>query len=243
MSQLIAAELLKLRTTRSSIGLAIATLLVVGFLVVLTLALTSRLGGEDGIRSLLSTAGAGGLLIMVLGVVASAGEYRHGTIAATLLVAPDRLRVMTAKVIASIAVGAGIGIAAAALTAAIALPWLSARGAALTLSTGEVIGQFAGGVLYNGLAAPLGVAIGALLRNQIAAVVLVMVVLFVVDPTLSVLIEDYAEYSLTGLSVAMAGAQDAADELLPVWAAALIWGGYTLAVIAAATIALRRRDL
>ena len=40
-------------------------------------------------RDLLSVAGFSGLLALVLGVVVGAGEYRHGTIAWTLLVTPQ----------------------------------------------------------------------------------------------------------------------------------------------------------
>jgi ABC-2 type transport system permease protein len=245
MTDLVSAELLKLRTTRTFWGLVGATLGLVLLITVLTLALESSFASEDDTRSLLSTAGASGLLLLIMGVVFGAGEYRHGTIASTLLVTPVRLRVTSAQALACGLAGLAIGLAAAALTAAIALPWLAAKDAP-SLSTGEVLGLFLGGALYSGLAAALGAGLGALLRNQVAAVVLVLVLLFIVDPALAALLENYAQYSLGGLGVSMSGgsAEDfGGDELLPFWAAALLWSAYTLVLVGAAALLTSRRDI
>jgi ABC-2 type transport system permease protein len=239
------AELLKLVTARTFWGLAGATVGLVVLVTVLTLALESSLRTEDDVRALLSTAGASGLLLLVLGVVFSAGEYRHGTIAWTLLVTPDRLRVVAAQALACAVAGGVVGLVAAALTAAIGLPWLSAKDAA-SLSTGELLGLFLGGVLYTSLAAALGAGVGALLRNQVAAVVLVLVILFVIDPAVSAIVEDYAKYSLSGLGISLSGGTGedfSGEELLPVWAAALIWAGYTAALVVAAAAVTARRDV
>jgi ABC-2 type transport system permease protein len=245
MSRLVAAELLKLRTTRTFWGLAGATLGLVVLITVLTLALDSGLRDESDVRGVLSTAGASGLLLLVLGVVFSAGEYRHGTIATTLLVTPDRLRATAAKTLACAAAGLVVGLVVAAVTAAIALPWLAAKDAP-ALSTGEVLGLFGGGVLYTSLAGALGAGVGALLRNQVAAVVLVLVLLFVIDPAVSALAEDYTKYSLAGLGVSLSGgpAEDVnGGELLAFWAAALLWAGYTAVFVAAAALLTSRRDI
>ena len=79
MTRLVGAELLKLRTTRTFWGLVGATLALVLLIVVLSLALNDAFRNEDDVRSLLSTAGASGLLMLVFG----AGEYRHDTIASS----------------------------------------------------------------------------------------------------------------------------------------------------------------
>ena len=129
--------------------------------------------------------------MLVLGAVAGAGEYRHGTIASTLLVTPNRLRAVAAQTLACALGGAAVGLAASVLTVAVALPWLSSIDAP-TLDTGELLGIVFGNALYSGLAAALGVALGSLLRNQVAAIVLLLMVLFVVDPAISALAEDYA---------------------------------------------------
>jgi ABC-2 type transport system permease protein len=243
MMRLIGAELLKLRTTRTFWGQVGVTLGLVVAVTVLTLALDAGGYDEERVRSVLSTGFASGLLMLVLGAVSSAGEYRHGTIAWTLLVTPDRLRTTTAQTVALAIAGVAVGAATAALTAAIALPWLETKDAA-ALSNGELAKLFGGAVLYTSFAAALGAAFGALLRNQVAAIVILLVLLFVIDPAASALSDEYAKYSLQGLGVALTGgnADDVSGgQLLPFGAAALLWAGYTsVLVVAAATITARR---
>jgi ABC-2 type transport system permease protein len=243
--RVVSAELLKLRTTRTFYGLAGSALALVMLIVVLVLALSDDPFDESDVRSLLSTAGGAGLLVMILGVVASAGEYRHGTIAWTLLVTPVRLRVTSSQALACGLAGVAVGLGAAALTAVVALPWLAAKDAA-SLSGGELLGIFLGGVLYAGLAAALGAGLGALFRNQVAAVVFVLVFLFVVDPALTALIDGYDRFSLSGLAASITGGTEedfGGDELLPFWAAALVWSGYTLVLVGAAALLTSRRDI
>jgi ABC-2 type transport system permease protein len=245
MTRTVGAELLKLRTARTFWALAAAALLLVVIVTVLTLALSSSWRTEDDARSVLATGGITGLFLLILGVVFSAGEYRHGTIASTLLVTPDRLRVVSAQALACAILGLVVASVAVALTAAIGLPWLAAKDAT-SLSAAELLGLFAGGVLYTALAGALGAGLGALVRNQIAAVIVLLMVLFVIDPTLSALIDGYAKYSLGGLGSAISGgaASDAgADDLLPVWAAVLIWAAYTGVLVGAAAWLTSRRDI
>jgi ABC-2 type transport system permease protein len=209
--------------------------------VALSLALDDSLRSPTDVRSLLSTAGIAGLLTLVLGVVAGAGEYRHGTIASTLLVTPRRLRAVSAIVVACFLGGTAIGVVAAGLIAAIALPWLSGTDAVLP-STGGTLEIFVGGALYAALAAGLGAALGLLLRNQVAAVVIVLVLIFVVDPALAALVEDVGRFTLSGLGIAMSGGEGDTD-LLPRGIAALVWALYTLLFAALAVMFTARRDV
>jgi ABC-2 type transport system permease protein len=243
--RVVASELLKLRTTRTFYGLAGAALALVMLAVVLVLALTDSAFDESDVRSLLSSAGGAGLMMLILGVVFSAGEYRHGTIAWTLLVTPVRLRVAAGQALACGLAGAAISFVAAALTAVVALPWLAAKDAA-ALSSGEVVGIFAGGILYGALAAAFGAGLGALLRNQVVAVVLVLVFLFVVDPTLTALVDGYDKFSLSGLQTSITGGSEedfGGEDLLPFGVATLVWLGYTAVLVGAAALLTARRDI
>ena len=241
----VAAEVLKLRTTRTFWALAGSTFGLILLIVVLSLSLDDALrSDEDAARSLLSTASLSGLLMLVLGAVAGAGEYRHGTIASTLLVTPNRLQAVTAQTIAVALGGAAVGLAASALTAAVALPWLASIDAPMP-DTSDVLGIFFGNVLYSGLAAGLGVALGALMRNQVAAIVFLLLFIFAVDPAISALAGDYARFSLSGLTASMSGgtSEDFGADLLPFAAAAAVWAGYTAVLAMAAAVLTTRRDI
>jgi ABC-2 type transport system permease protein len=242
VTNLVAAELLKFRTTRTFWALAASALGLVLLIVILTLAIDDNLTSERDVRDLLSTAGIYGLLTLILGVVAGAGEYRHGTIASTLLVTPQRLRAVTATVIGCFLGGLAIGIVVSAAAAAVALPWLSAKDAVLP-STGDTLKIFLGGILYAALAAGLGAAFGSLLRNQVAAVVIVLVVIFVVDPVIVGLFQDAGQFTLTGLGIAMTGGTNDDANVLPLGVAALVYALYTALLTALAVIFTSRRDI
>ena len=242
MINLVLAELLKFRTTRTFWGLAGSALGLVLLIVILTLAIDDHLNTEQDVRDLLSTAGIYGLMTLILGVVAGAGEYRHGTIAWTLLVTPNRLRAVGGGVIACFLGGLAIGVVVASCVTAVALPWLSAKDAVLP-PTGDLLKILLGGVLYGALAAALGSAFGALLRNQVAGVVIVLVLIFVVDPVIAGLLENVGQFTLTGLGIAMSGGDNGDTNVLPLGVAALVWALYTALFTALAVIFTSRRDI
>lgn len=242
MTRLVLAELLKLRTTRTFWALAGSAAAIVLLIVVLSLILDDGLDSGDDVESLLSTGGIGGLLTLVLGVVAAAGEYRHGTISSTLLVTPQRLRAVSAAVVACLIGGLVIGVIISVVIAAIVLPWLSAKDVEL-LPLGETLDLFLGTIMFAALGGALGAALGALLRNQVAAVVGVLVLIFVVDPTLAALVEDAAPFTLSGLSSSMTGGDDGTIDALPRGVAALVWAGYAAVLAGAAAVLTTRRDI
>jgi ABC-2 type transport system permease protein len=243
VTRVVRSELLKLRTARTYWGLLLAALFLLLLFLILSLALQHRFDKEDDVRQVLSNAGVGGLIMLVMGVVHSAGEYRHGTIASMLLTTPHRLRAMCGQALACALAGVAVGALMCVVTAAIALPWLAAKHAT-ALPAAETLGLLGGNVLYAALAAALGSGLGATLRNQVVAVVLLLVLIFVIDPALGALVGDYAPYSLSSLSSSLSGSSpDPDEELLPLWEAALIWAGYTVVLVGAAAVLTSRRDI
>ncbi len=180
MTRLVRAELLKLRTTRDLWWTAAGTLL----LAVLTVALNMtgpedvtgmRLDSDAGVRTVLGSASAGSLLLLLLGIACMAGEFRHGTATTTFLVAPDRHRTLVAKVLATTIVGVAIASAAIVITLAVAVPWLDAEGVTLDGRADDVAVALLGTLAVSPPAAAIGVGLGALLRNQTTAVVTALV--------------------------------------------------------------------
>lgn len=157
MSALIRAELLKIRTTRTGWWLT-ATMLGV---TALTVWASIWALGEPGVilktdqevATLLSSVSAPALLMLVLGVLVAAGEFRHHTATATFLTTPRRARVIAAKLGAVAVIGLAVAAAATAVTLAIALPWLAAQGDQVTLLRGAnlaVLGGSAASIILWG---------------------------------------------------------------------------------------------
>jgi ABC-2 type transport system permease protein len=67
------------------------------------------------------------MLVVRIGIMVMAGEFRFNTITSTFLVTPERKRVVAAKLAASSLVGVAIAAVSSLLTLAIALPWLASR--------------------------------------------------------------------------------------------------------------------
>jgi len=249
--RLLRSELLKLRTVRTVRLLAILSVLLTA-LTTTVIGLgttTTELHGEGGIRSVLAQGGfASGIMALILGVVASAGEYRHGTITPTLLITPARGRVVSIQVLAHGLTGMLLGLAATASCLLIGLPVLVARGIDLPLSGLDLFAIGAGGILFAGLSAALGSGLGSLLGNQVAALALALIVMFVVEPVLTLMIDGYQSYSLVAVRTSIIGGSaqmsgDPAGQVMPVLQALLIWVSGTAALTVGGLAATRRREI
>jgi ABC-2 type transport system permease protein len=109
--------------------------------------------------------------------------------------------------------------------------------------TGDAVKIFAGTIAFAGLAAALGASLGALVRNQVAAVVGLLLFLFVLDPAISALLPDVAPFTLSGLSNSITAGQDDSIDLLPQGVAMAIWALYAALFAAIAAIVTDRRDI
>ncbi len=182
----LVAEWLKLRTTRLlygtiPAGVALSLAAVAGMVVS---SHGSDLETADGMRRVFSVAGAGAIVVLVVGIFISAGEYRHGTAGDTFLTTPHRGRVLTAKLTVAAGLGLVVGmVTAAACIAAAALVYRS-ESATLRLDDADVWLTVPATAVYTALFAVLGVALGALVRNQVAAVAGALAWLALIEHTL-----------------------------------------------------------
>lgn len=175
MSVLLRAELFRLRSTWTVSGLFGAMLALVLFAVLLHGFLLDA-GNFDTASKQLAAVFAwggvvGGLFTALLGAMSFTGEIRHGTIRPTFLVTPQRRQVVMAKIWASMVVGAGFGFAAGAVAAGVGAAALKARGIDLRLDAGDYMLLVAGGAAAAAMLAAIGVGLGAIVRNQVSALV------------------------------------------------------------------------
>ncbi len=242
--RLLGSELLKLRTTRTFYGLmgsAVALIVIISAIAAAVGTFSSSdMPGED----LLSIAGLAGLFALVAGVIGVTSEFRHGTITPSLLVEPQRLRLLSAKLAAQIIVGLLLGALAYILSAVLIAGILSGRGIPTDWSTGDWVGAVIGGMIATALYGVLGLGVGALLRNQAGAIVVVLAWIFVIENLLSI-IPHFAidKYGLGGTAGALAMTNNGVDHPLGQVSAGLLLLLYTAVLVAAGAIVLRRRDI
>lgn len=240
MTRLLRCELIKLRTTRTALafGAAAVGLLLASTVLSITVGHVNDVASQ---RSALAGAGTVSILLLLFGVVGAAGEHRHGTIIPALLIAPDRVKVTIAKLLAYGAAGLAVGAVAQGFAFAIGVPLLNGSNAGRLLSTNDLVEIAVGGVLCAALAAMVGVGIGALMRNQTIAVIAALVWFFVLEQILASVSGDIARYGLSGSLGALAGGT--ANSALPWGSAGLVAAAWALALCGAAVLTDNARDI
>lgn len=190
MIDLIRGELLKLRTTRMIYGFVGGLFVIIGILVVVTVIDTpaADLAREEDQAGMYGAAATGIIFILLLGVMIMSGEFRHGTITQTLLITPNRWKVLAGKLIAAAIGGFVIGVIAEAFTFVLFVPLLKIKGVDIVFED-EARSYVIGSILATTLWGPLGVAVGSLMRNQVAAIIVVFATLLIVEPILTGVLE------------------------------------------------------
>jgi ABC-2 type transport system permease protein len=238
VTRLLGAELLKLRTTRTAAALLGAAVALGLLFLVLGILLSDPGTAGDSLDMLDS--GAAELFILVAAIVAVTGEYRHGTIASTLLASPVRRRQLAAQAVAYAAAGVALALVLWALFLAIGLPLLSSQGAPAP-HAGATAGLIAREVSTAALLGVLGVGIGSLVTSQPAALIVTFGVILFVEPTLGVLVDGSYGYGPGGAAGALSAIGD--DSLPSPLVGGLVLAGWAAALLVAGAVATERRDI
>jgi len=235
---LIRVELFKLVTTRRTtiIFLLVSAGLCLLFTLVPLLA-TDEITTEQDVLDLLASGQIAALVLLILGAVNMGGEARHGTQVATFLATPVRWRVVVAKSLAH----AIAGLVAGVLNLVMGLVAVLLFADAPWPDGGDLLLQVLGGLGVTALLASFGVAMGAILRNQAAAVSGTLIFLLVIEPLLSVFVEFVDKYGITASELTMA--TPGGDNGVAQGVGALVMVGWTLAVTLIALGVIERRDV
>lgn len=198
MSGLFAAELLKLRTVRGTWGYVLIAVGLAALVTAGTIGSESqdgRLGLDFQSRLVRDAAAATTITALLLGIALVTIEFRHGTITPALLTTPRRAVLLAAKLLAGVAAGLALVLAALFVIATIAVIWLGALD--VPLHFGEA-GEAGGRVLVSAaVAGALGAAYGGLIHAQIPAVVGALIWLLVAEPLIGGLL---ALFELEGIA-------------------------------------------
>jgi hypothetical protein len=142
-------------------------------------------------------------------------------------------------------VGAGYAVACIAVVTAIGWPWMVARGIDPTLTGNGVPAALAGVVAAVALFALLGVGLGALVRDQVAAVVGLLVYLFVAEPIVTRIpaLQDWTVFLPGPSASALTGITLSDQDFLPPWQGGVVLAVYAVAAAASGLWRTTRVDL
>lgn len=236
MRRAVVGEWRKMSTIPTMWWLLTATVVVtvgaalLGFVVADSRDLTPNTG--EGLGTGLHIVGLGSTIAEVAGIIGMAGEFRFGLADQTFLSTPRRGRVLAAKTLVYGLLGLGFGVVNALVALVTAWSRLTVTGDGLPLGQSLLWSTLGGGVASATLFAVLGVAIGVLLRNQVVAIVTVLLVQTIVEPSVqgasrtvgrllpSVAGEGLRQFPASGLLPAVPAAA-----VLVAWAAVILAGG------------------
>jgi len=242
------AELRKIFTTKAlPVSFAIAVVLAIGSVLIDAMVAgksgTPRLGTDASTYQMLKFGAITCVVMLILGILAAGGEFRHRTIVPVLLATPHRMRVFTVKVAVMAGLSAvfsavvfGLGLVTIVLT-------LSAHGIHhLPAGVGTL---YAGTVISSACFGMIGVALGALTRNTIGAIVVAITwALFIEQVILATVVPSIEKWLPTAAAIGLTNAPgpNPSHSLSPV-AAGLVLTGYAVALLLAASRTTMRRDV
>lgn len=268
MSGTVRAEFRKYFTTRMWWGMAIGVFLagaLFSLLFALVVAGSEQQGGPGGggpplpgldNTAMVSTVYTAGLslaylLTLVVGVMSIGSEYRHKTITSTFLSTPKRVRVMAAKVMSLLGIGAFYG-------AVFLVGSVSVGGAAIALKgfspfpeIGPITRSLALSLLVLGLWSLVGLGAGILIPNQVAAILIAVGAAWIVEPLAGFLLSlvswghSIVPYMPSQATSAMVGQVSTSDTvtLLSWWAGALVLVAYAAVLAGIGSYLTVRRDV
>lgn len=233
MTSLLPIELYKLRTTPAA-WLSLVVTLVLGLAATATNVLVDEatglaFGSTEHVNKALSSAALTSMVMLALGVLIIAGEYRHRTIMQTYLGQPRRGPVLLAKLATAGVVGAVLGAATFGLTYVEAVVLYGSRG--LNALPVDLAQLWVGATLSTALYGLLGVALGALTRNTVAAIVGGIAWAMVIEAGILVnVVPDLAKWLPTIAATALTTTGETGGALLAPGVAALVLVGWALAL-------------
>jgi ABC-2 type transport system permease protein len=243
MTAQLKAELLKIRSTRTTVGLVIGMLGLILLFSLLSGLLTKApnlLSAEDQ-RGLLGVGSLSGIFSALAGIMLVTSEYRHGTIRPTFLFTPRRSRVIDAKLAAGLLAGILFGIVGEGLGFAIGYACLAGRGIDYALNAGQTTLLLLGTLVGVALWGALGVGIGAVVRNQVGAIIGLLAWGFIAENLLFAFVPSVGRFAPAHASDALIGLTS--KHLLPAAAGGAILLAWTIAFALTATALAARRDV
>jgi len=237
------AELLKIRSTRTSIGLLLGLIALALLFTILTCTLSAQaqIVGEQNQISLLSFGSIAGVFAALAGIMLFTSEYRFGTIRPTVLFNPNRSSLFVSKIVAGALSGIVFGIIGEGLVFSLGVAILKARGIPIAMTGANMTELIVGAILGTALWGAIGVGLGSIVPNQVGAVIALLAWGFVAENLVFGFLPKVGRFLPVHASDAMMGPIQ--PQLLAGNVATVVVVAWTLVLAGAGVIMLRRRDV
>ena len=217
-----------------------------------------QIPAEGLAATLYSTATAVGYVFpLLIGTLMVTTEFRHMTLTPTFLATPKRGVVLWAKILVGIGLGVVFGVVGVLSSVLPAAPLLAAYGIDTGFSSGDTWALFGRMILAFVLWVLIGIGVGALVRNQVAAIVGVLVFTQFLEPigrTVAGFVEGLTGFTrflpgaasdaLVGASLFSTAAPGLpAEDPLAWWVGGLVLLGYALVFLGLGHLLSWRRDV
>jgi hypothetical protein len=213
---------------------------------------------EEGLSAALySVATAVGYVFpLLIGTLVVTAEFRHKTLTPTFLATPRRGRVLIAKLTVGALLGIVFGMIGIVVSVGASAAFLVSFGLDTDLGSVDTWAMLGRMLLAYVLWALIGVGIGALVRNQVGAIVGVLVFTQFIEPigrAVSGFVEGLADFTqylpgaasdaLVGASVFTMSIPEGAMTQLEWWQGGLVLLGYAVVFVVLGQLASWRRDV
>jgi len=265
---IVRSEWTKLRTTSVPWILTGIALVITGLFILLYFVLNGQTGGgqvgtgTDGsfglphpgyphtvqqLRDLLGRGLGAYIFSLLLGVLIITTEFRHKTVTTSFLATPRRSQFVIGKMIAAALAGALLAciiLVATLLGAGIAI---AAEGGSFTALFGQLGAVAPGMILVFVLFALLGVGVGSLITNQVAAIIICLGWFLILESIIEALWHWTAKWLPSGAASAAANVTASGREstfgLFNWWQGSLLILAYGLVFAVIGSVVLARRDI
>ncbi|MBD3942176.1 ABC transporter permease [Microbacterium sp. NEAU-LLC] len=208
--------------------------------------------------TLYSTATAVGYVFpLLMGTLMVTAEFRHKTLTPTFLATPRRGRVLVAKLAVGIVLGALLGVIGVLASVGVSAAILAGFGLDTQLASSDTWAMVGRMLLAYVLWALIGIGVGALVRNQVGAIVGVLVFTQFLEPigrTAAAFVDGLSDATrflpgaasdaLVGSSVfTIAATGSGSSDALEWWAGGLVLLGYAIVFVVLGHLVSWRRDI
>lgn len=238
-----------------------ATVLALVFSAAATGALPGDSGpalGEEGLSATLYSiaTSVGYVFPLLIGTLMVTAEYRHKTLTPTFLAIPRRGTVLAGKVATGILMGVVFGVIGIVASVIPSAAFLAGFGVDADLASSDTWALLGRMLLAYVLWVFVGIGVGVLVRNQVGAIVGVLVFTQFIEPigrSAAAFVEGLSDFTrflpgaasdaLVGASVFTQGLPGLENESLEWWVGGLVLFGYGLVFLVIGHFTSWRRDL